>query len=150
MAPHPAPLVFVVTLLLRALSALAVSAPAKARAELAPLRLGAWIDTHLFTSAPSGPLVAAPGLAGWLTALLELLPHIPAHTQALHGTAGSLVCVSVLVNYYQATRIHAGPVEAGATAHGAGVGRCDACAAIKPARAHHCSTCKRCSLRMDQ
>ena len=148
MAPHPAPLAAVFAVLLRGLSFLAASTPARARAELAPLRVGVWIDRHLMCAA-SGPLVAA--LAGWLTMLLEMLPHMPAATQTLHGATGTVLFVSLLVNYCQAARIHPGPVEsAGATAHGAGVGRCDECIAIKPARAHHCSTCNRCSLRMDQ
>jgi len=131
MTPHPAPLAFTAMVLLRGLSFLAASAPARARAELAPLRLGVWVDRHLMCAA-TGPLMAA--LAGWLTALLDLLPRMPAETRSLHGAVATVLIVSLFVNYCRVVRTHPGPVEsAGSTARG-GPGttrRCDVCNGVQ-------------------
>lgn len=140
---HPVPVIFALVLFLRALAYIAAAAPARARHELAPLRAGAWIGKHLLRTG-TGPLACA--FAGWLAALLELVPAMPVGGQLMHSALLSASVGSLFVNFSRLARSHPGPVQSAKHAGGA---TCDMCKACKPPRAHHCAVCDRCVLRMD-
>jgi ribosomal protein L40E len=143
---HPAPLLGVCFVFVRMLAFLAAASPPRARRDLAPLRLGVWVGENL-AGAGTGPLVCAA--AGWAAALVDLLPATPADAQLLHAVMLTLSVSSLFANFGRLALSHPGPVESveqGASDTGS---ICEACDARKPARAHHCSTCRRCALRMD-
>jgi hypothetical protein len=91
---HPAPLLFVALLFMRGLAYIAAVAPARARHELAPLRAGVWIGDHL-TGVGTGPLACA--FAGWLAALLELVPAMSDERRIIHSAWLSLSVGSLFV-----------------------------------------------------
>jgi len=136
-------MLFVAVLFIRGLAYIAAVAPPRARRELAPLRVGVWIGDNL-TGVGTGPLACA--LAGWLAALLELVPAMPDERQMWHSVVLSASVGSLFVNFLRVARLHPGPVQSTGPA---GNVMCDVCKACKPPRAHHCAECNRCALRMD-
>lgn len=140
---HPAPLLFVALLFMHGLAYIAAVAPARARHELAPLRAGVWIGDHL-TGVGTGPLACA--FAGWLAALLELVPAMSDERRIIHSAWLSLSVGSLFVNFLRVARLHPGPVQ---SSEHPGDATCGVCRACKPPRAHHCAECNRCALRMD-
>lgn len=82
-----------------------------------------------------------------------LLPHVWADSKgwtSMHLLFGHLILVNTLFHYYKASFTDPGIVP-----HAEGevlpevVSICKKCIAPKPPRAHHCSVCKRCVLKMD-